>query len=205
MLNNSLSVDEVARRIAGDNPSAWLVEKLPIFISGIGSARIAEIEYPGRPETRKRLKAIAKAARLIHQELQQSLILSLVVGDQPWTPGENEKMSWLHDIASRAEAAIPEAEPVGRPSDKHWPRPSRGPARLAAKAQCALVVAIIWEKMRGTWPGLDNEDAWLACDGLWRAAGGNSIRDWSDHLEIARNQKAGTYASVILRDPGGGD
>lgn len=201
--SSSLSVGDVARRIAGDNPPAWLVEELPVLISSIGGARIAENEYPGRPEIRERLEAFVKAARLLEQELQHSLILSLVVGDQPWTPGENEKMSWLRDIALRAEAAIPEAEPVGRPSDKHYP--SREPEQLAARAMCALVVFIIWKKVRGKWPGLKNDDARFACEGLWRAAGGDLIKGWSEHLKIARNQIDGRYASVIRRHLGGGD
>lgn len=153
---------------------------------------VIQAEHPRRSALRKRLTALAEAAKLIKAELVDLVILSLILDrDRHWTENEHATMRGVEDIEARAHAALKKV-PKGQGRQKHYPRPEG----LAPATLCALIVSATSQQ----WPGKDNEKAQCACEILWRAAGGcrhQSLAMWRDHLRAARAYEAGPETQTI--------
>jgi hypothetical protein len=184
-----------------------LSKALLTFIAPLAASIKEEINYPGRPELRKRLAALAKSARLIEQELADPAILSLLLGDDlACITNEWQLDAGLHDIAERADAARGKV-PQGQGRHKHYPRPEG----LSSREICALIVTVAWKQARNKWPGVKNVKARRACQELWGAAGGNVVRQggrsvevWRDHMRSAKLHRDGPQANAFREDLIGG-
>lgn len=184
-------------------PPDWLLAPLPGYVASLRSHIRADQVYPGRPELRRRLKAITAAAHLLEHELIDPVMLSLLLRDgSDWIVNENQMHAGLSDISARAEGALkPIPKKQGRA--KHYSRVER----LQNMDVCALIVTVAWKQARGTWPGVDNEQAKRACEALWGAAGGDvkrqgggSIAVWRDHLRVAKRHRESVRARIVLRN-----
>jgi hypothetical protein len=207
MTDDDHSARRAAEVIAGGNPPERLLRPLATFVTTLRNELRAEKAYPGRPELRKRLQAIAEAARLIQGLHADTDILQLIIGelqrqnrdDQVWVTSEHEMMAGLRDLTALAKAAAKRIPKIQGPK-KHYAIEERFPPAVI----CALVVTVAWNEARGKWPGVNNEDAQRACDALWGAAGGDVVRRgreslgvWRGHLRNARKYRDGDHARRI--------
>jgi hypothetical protein len=189
----------LARVIAGNDPPQWLISGIKGLSSSLAHTIRGEAAFPGRPELRKRLKAVAAAAHLIEREVSDPVFLSLLLAnDQRWTEDENMTVRGLHDIKSRSLLAIANV-PKGKGRQMHYPRPEG----VASMTQCALIISVAWYEARKKWPGENLEGAKRACEMLWRVASGDgrrqSIGVWRDHLRKAKVFRGKSEAEMILK------
>jgi hypothetical protein len=183
---NPPTIGGLARAIAGDDPQQISISGLERLASSLARTIRDDEALPGRPKMRKRLEAVAEAARRIENELSDSVFLSLVLaGDRHWTKNEGTAIRALQDIQSHCRTALGNVQ-KGQGRRKHNPRPEG----LAPAALCALIVSVAWQKARQRWPGKDNPKAQHACEMLWRLASGrdprHSVAVWRDHLRDVR-------------------
>jgi hypothetical protein len=205
------TLEDLARAIAGGDPPQILISGLERLASGLAGSIRAQAAFPGRPELRKRLKAVAEAARLIEREISGSIFLSLLLGDdQHWTAGdqrwiedESATVHGLQEIARRAELALSKV-PQGKGRRMHYPRPEG----ITAMTQCALIISVAWCVARKEWPGMNNDNAKRACEMLWRIASRDRRRQsdevWRDHLREAAEFRGKPQAKVIHKVLTGG-
>jgi hypothetical protein len=196
-------VGEAAARIAGGPPPQWLTIGLPGFIASIAATIRSDEGHPEPPprELKARLQEIAKAARLIQDELHKTEVHNALYQDAFDSIGssldaELVMHGCLRDLVDRAEAAAQDV-PVkkGRPKD-----------RAPLKPMIAHMVRLLWHHVRHAWPSSDNEDAARACRAIWRGAGGapgwadeESLRVWRDHLKAAEAWQDKASARSLLR------
>ncbi len=181
-----------------------MLAALPGLVAGLRSLIHGDQAYPGRPELRRRLNAIVTATRLIERELVDPVMLSLLLRNgSDWIVNENETHAGLSDIAERAKNAV-ERIPKKQGRAKHYGRDEC----FNNMDVCALIVSVAWERARGNWPAVNNEQAKSACDALWGAAGGDvkrqggaksgtSIAVWRDHLRVAKRHRESVEAGII--------
>jgi hypothetical protein len=189
----------LARAVGAGDPPQVLVSGLKKLTSGLTGTIRGQAAFPGRQQLRKRLKAIAVAANLIEREISDSVVLSLLLGDdQHWTEDENATVRGVKDIAIRADLAL-EKVPLGKGRRMHFPRPEG----LDAMTLCALIISVAWYEARKRWPGNDNKNAKRACEMLWRIASGEGRRQsnavWRDHLRNARELRGKPEAMAIQK------
>jgi hypothetical protein len=194
---------EIARAIAGGDPPEDLIESLPLLIFAVKNAIGVTENWPGRAELRSRLKALVEAAHFVRMEAQNAFILSHLLSPDEWQlvgpDGQigTYALNWvLHDIATRAEAALAKVS-TGPGRHKHFPYPDE----LSDMARCAFIVRLAWREYRGRWPGKNDTKAWNACERMWKAAGGaghprwgNNLSVWRDHLKTASKHRSGLRA-----------
>lgn len=187
-----------------------IVAALLRFRDPLAFAISREVEYPRRPEFRKRLDKIRDAAALLLGEMADTRMTALLYGNETkWTGNgfTTEEVALgcgLNDLLRRtatASAAI--AVRPGR--DKHYDDPSRGPDALE---YCALIVATVWRAHAGKWPGNKNPHAFELCEALWKAAGGaahgglasenGALSAWRRHLTASKKFRAPHDAGELV-------
>ncbi len=198
------TLGDVVRAIGGDDPPQSLRSGIKALASSLARTIGDGVTLPVRAELRKRLVAVAAAARLIEREISDRVILSLLlVDDQRWTEDENATVRGLQDIESRSLLAAAKV-PKGKGRQMHYPR--RGGA--APMTQCALIISVAWRVARKKWPGMDDGEAKHACEMLWRFASRDgrrqSIEVWRDHLRNAKVFRGKPEAEMILKALTGG-
>ncbi len=175
-----------------------IVAALLRFCDPLAFAISREVEYPRRPEFRKRLGKIRDAAALLLGEMSDTRMNALLYGNETkwtgngWTTCEVTLGYGCNDLLARVDSAL--ANIPTRPGrDKHYADSSRGPDALE---YCALIVATVWRAHAGKWPGNKNPHAFELCEALWTASGGEAhgglasengaLTAWRRHLTASK-------------------
>lgn len=153
---------------------------------GVTAAARDEKAAPTAVDARARLAAIARAASLLREELNNQHILGRLdcaEAEPMQSFGLVPMLATLEVRARLAAAAVPEQKGRGKPAVI--------PDGLGAKDLCALVVLLAWGVAQGNSPGVGNEDASLACEEYWQACGQSSLgkagSGWRRYLTAARS------------------
>ena len=181
--------EAIARLIAGNEETTrWVAEMVGRFRAAL-SCSISEAKiYPTRTALEKRIIAITQAVSTIKEAIEDHRLAPVLLGDSAFFDHQFEMLAGLEALKARSEAV---SIRKGKGKDKHYARPTG----LIEQVTCALMVAIAWREVRGTWPPHNNLEAQRACSELWSYAGGRagwsdkenrSVDVWRDHLEAAK-------------------
>jgi hypothetical protein len=203
----------IAGIIAGDKAPPWLVLAVSKARATLAWTIKKEREYPHRKELRARLKKLADAVQTVRAAMYEDfdLMIMLRAGDD-FILNENETFHGLGDLAERTRKTLA-AVPARKGKDKYFWR-SEG---ATPRQNCALMVSILWERVRSAAPPKSNVQAQEACAALWAAAGGLVERDgkivgkwgttrvgasvsvWRDHLRAAKLLSQSEEAKFLRR------
>jgi hypothetical protein len=159
--------------IGGGCPLPPFLKGLEMWVRQIELEEAKESQHLGRPEQRRALRRVIKAARLI---LRRSVAEPMRIG--------------LTDVILLADAALTRvAEGSKQGQGKYHPQAVIG----RPKDICALVVQVAWHVCHGKWVHDKAPRAILACDWLWAASGGDVHRTRAATIE-KRKSKLGLTA-----------
>jgi hypothetical protein len=154
-------------------PPPPVLKGLEMWGNQIKLEEAKENQHLGRPEQRRALKRVIKAARLI---LRRSVVEPMRLG--------------LADVILLADAALTRvSEGSKQGQGKYHPQAVIG----RPKDICALVVQVAWHVCRGKWVHDKDPRAILGCELLWGASGGDVHRNRAAMIE-KRKSKLGLTA-----------
>jgi len=149
--------------------SEYLFARLPLLKDALASAIVHEADYPRRPQWRRRLSRIEKAANLLVRELIDLKTAALLSdGDQQREIALSELARELHSLAWRA-AEVCRRNPKTQGRGTLYPDAIAGPD---PRELCALIISVLFHRVIGCWPGQRNSKVLQVCEDLWRAAEG---------------------------------
>lgn len=206
----------IARLIAGDGVELpeWLVMATETARATLDWILRHEQKYPSRKELRKRLKNLSIAIEFVRGNLRDLTISTMLLSGDAQFYNQNEMYHGLGDLAARVANTIEKIR-SGKGRDKSFVRPDG----LIPQVICALMVCIVWNRMRGEDPPNSNRAAQQVCAHLWATADGEgrrrwgataddaSVAVWRDHLRTAKSSMDLPEAGALQRllaPPGGG-
>jgi hypothetical protein len=214
-MDDDAAVLDIARLIAGDDPTEGLVFVIRKALNTLSWTVRTETKYPHRNELRARLKKLLVAIETIRDDMHDLDLMNQVRGGDNFFQNESETNHGLGDLAERAKRIMRDI-PAGKGSHKYFGR-SEG---ATPQQRCALMVSVLWEEVRSTPPPNKNAQAQEACAALWKAAGGAikrkrsrwktagkwtipsdgaSTEVWRDHLQAAKRLRDSSDAKLLRR------
>ncbi len=212
MDDNDASGD-IARLIAGNEPPSWLVVAVSKARATLAWTVKKEREYPHRKELRARLKKLAVAIETVREAMLRDFdLMTLLRAGDDFLLNENETYHGLGDLAERVKRTLGDL-PARKGRYKYfWRSEGATPQQV-----CALMVSVLWERVRSTPPPNTNAEAQEACAALWAAARGpvkpkrkivrkvriprdsTSTEVWRDHLRAAKLLAQSDEAKFLRR------
>jgi hypothetical protein len=182
-------------------------------MGGLAYAIKREKDYPSARELHERLRKIEETARdlpVLTRELIDLRMIALLSNDglRP------------EDLLDLARGVRSIADPLNRVADRiaHLRKrnpPKQGQGKLypaapgpSALEQCALIVAMIWYREKGNWPGLNDNVAHKLCEQFWLEAGGKphgglgakegELNAWRKYIAQGRKKWADHAAGKLV-------
>jgi hypothetical protein len=186
-------LDDLARLISGDEPPEWLLLALQTARETLGWSVRADVRFPGRKDLAKTLQVLEKATECIRLSIRDLDLSTMLLDGDPHFLNQNDMDRGLYDFARRVRLLNSQI-PNRKGPDKFFG--SR--AGLGLRANCALMISLIWSRARGVWPPVNDKTAQEACAILWEKSGGDisklygktkdakSVSTWREHLRAAK-------------------
>jgi hypothetical protein len=187
--------ESIARLIADGSPPDWLTPIVEKLRRTLDWSIKHEASYPTREALRTKLETLGAAVEVVRRNLTDLEISELLLAGDDLFEHQNEMYHGLSSLAVRVSRVLNEIRPGGG-RDKHYAHEG-----LSSQVNCALMVCIAWDRVRGEWPANSDPVAHRACGALWKAAGGGagwggcSEVVWRDHIRAAK--KAATSQEAV--------
>jgi hypothetical protein len=177
-----------------------------------------EKDYPSARKLHERLRKIEQTARdlpALTRELIDPRIIALLSNDGVRS---EDLLDLARGVRSIADPLNRVAEHIAHMRKRNPPKQGQGKLYPAAPGpspleQCALIVAMIWYREKGNWPGLNDKVAHKLCEQFWLEAGGKphgglgakegELNAWRKYIAEGRKKwadhAAGRLVDHILR------
>jgi len=164
------SFADVARKIAGDDAPALLVDTLKNWAPSLTIDRGVAFRQPGRSKMKKNLEGVADAVALIVSALNDGATREFLDAASPGeipSYGHIDHMLW--DLHRRAQGGIASLSTADGKT-KAGRNKAAPPSSFHPKTLCAAYILEAWTFIHGTEPAPKNQRAAAAADLFWNVS-----------------------------------